>query len=108
MSANLCLLQRHKLLDLKVTLMIRISLFTNGPNDSYKTDDAPPTEQPKLAASVQSSNSKDSRLLYAALLSAKTEALEAIRGLLAKINDDHGNLPHTLFSGCIQTKAVSL
>ena len=38
----------------------------------------------------------DRPLLYAALLGSKAEATEAIKGLLAKINDDHGNLPHTL------------
>ena len=35
-------------------------------------------------------------LLYAALFGSKAEATEAIKLLLAKINDDHGNLPHTL------------
>ena len=39
----------------------------------------------------------DRPLLYAALLGSKAEATEAIKGLLAKINDDHGNLPHTLY-----------
>ena len=39
----------------------------------------------------------DRPLLYAALLGSKAEATEAIKLLLAKINDDHGNLPHTLY-----------
>ena len=40
---------------------------------------------------------RDRPLIYAALLGSKAEAAEAIKGLLAKVNDDHGNLPHTLF-----------
>ena len=39
----------------------------------------------------------DRPLLYAALLGSKAEATEAIKLLLAKINDDQGNLPHTLY-----------
>ena len=39
----------------------------------------------------------DRQLLYAALFGSKAEATEAIKLLLAKINDDHGNLPHTLY-----------
>ena len=42
-------------------------------------------------------NPPDRPLLYAALLGSKAEATEAIKLLLAKINDDHGNLPHTLY-----------
>ena len=36
-------------------------------------------------------------LIYAALLGQKSEATEAIKGLLAKVNDDHAGLPHTLY-----------
>ena len=39
----------------------------------------------------------DRPLLYVALFGSKAEATEAIKLLLAKINDDHGNLPHTLY-----------
>ena len=39
----------------------------------------------------------DRPLLYAALLGSKGEATDAVKTLLAKVNDDHGNLPHTLF-----------
>ena len=42
-------------------------------------------------------NPPDRPLLYAALLGSKAEATEAIKILLAKINDDHENLPHTLY-----------
>ena len=35
-------------------------------------------------------------LLYAALLGSKAEAAEAVKTLLAKVNDDHGGLPHEL------------
>ena len=38
----------------------------------------------------------DKALIYAALLVSKAEAPEAIKGLLAKINADHGNLPRSL------------
>ena len=51
---------------------------------------SPSSEQPPPT-------SEDKVLIYAALLSAKTEAPDAIKALLAKVNDDHGNLPHTLF-----------
>ena len=36
-------------------------------------------------------------LIYAALLGQKSEATESIKGLLAKVNDDHASLPHTIF-----------
>ena len=39
----------------------------------------------------------DRPLLYAALLGSKAEAAEAVKGLLAQINDDHASLPHTLY-----------
>jgi len=42
-------------------------------------------------------NPPDQPLLYAALFGSKAEATEAIKLLLAKINDDHGNLPRTLY-----------
>ena len=35
-------------------------------------------------------------LIYAALLSQKSEAADAIKGLLAQVNDDHAGLPHTI------------
>ena len=47
-----------------------------------------PEPQPELG---------DRPLLYAALLGSKAEAADAVKTLLAKVNDDHGNLPHTLF-----------
>ena len=56
-----------------------------------QTDDADP------AAPEPQPPPPDRPLLYAALLGSKAEATEAIKGLLAKINDDHGNLPHTLY-----------
>ena len=36
-------------------------------------------------------------LIYAALLGSKSEATEAIKGLMAKVNEDHAGLPHTIF-----------
>ena len=45
----------------------------------------------------QQSESSDRPLIYAALLGSKAEAPDAIKGILAKVNDDHGNLPHTLY-----------
>ena len=60
---------------------------------AVQTDDAQPaTPEPQLLPS-------DRPLLYAALLGSKAEATEAIKGLLAKINDDHGNLRHTVCFG---------
>ena len=39
---------------------------------------------------------RDRPLLYAALLGSKAEAGEAVKMLLAKVNDDHGGLPQEL------------
>ena len=47
----------------------------------------PPQTQPGIASRP---------LLYAALLGSKAEAAEAVKTLLAKVNDDHGGLPHEL------------
>ena len=57
---------------------------------AVQTNDAQPAApEPQPLAPVRP-------LLYAALLGSKAEATEAIKGLLAQINDDHGNLPRTL------------
>ena len=48
---------------------------------------APPEPQPEAGGRP---------LLYAALLGSKAEAAEAVKMLLAKVNDDHGGLPHEL------------
>ena len=48
---------------------------------------APPEPQPEMG---------NRPLLYAALLGSKAEAAEAVKTLLAKVNDDHGGLPHEL------------
>ena len=55
------------------------------------------TDQDAAVAPEPRPTEQDRPLLYAALLGSKAEATEAIKGLLAKINDDHGNLPHTLY-----------
>ena len=58
---------------------------------AVQTEDADPADpEPHPAVA-------DRPLLYAALLGSKAEATEALKVLLAKVNDDHGNLPHTLF-----------
>ena len=48
---------------------------------------APPQPQPEAASRP---------LLYAALLGSKAEAAEAVKMLIAQVNDDHGGLPHEL------------
>merc|ERR1712012_776169 len=48
---------------------------------------APPEPQPETASRP---------LLYAALLGSKAEAADAVKMLLAKVNDGHGSLPHEL------------
>ena len=63
---------------------------------AVQTDDVQP------ALHEPQSLPQDKQLLYAALLGSKAEATEAIKGLLAKIllakiNHDRRNLPHTLY-----------
>ena len=53
-------------------------------------DDAPGAPEPQPAIG-------DRPLIYAALLGSKAEAPDAVKTLLAKVNDDHGNLPHAVF-----------
>ena len=55
------------------------------------------TDQDAAVGPEPRPNEQDRPLLYATCLGFKAEATEAIKGLLAKINDDHGNLPHTLY-----------
>lgn len=61
-------------------------------------ENAPPDHHEGAEAPLEAENSELPRpLIYAALLGAKSEATEAIKGLLAKVNDDHASLPHTLY-----------
>ena len=58
---------------------------------AVQTDEAQPSDPEPQPPSP------DRPLLYAALLGSKAEASEAVKGLLAQINDDHASLPHTLY-----------
>ena len=60
-------------------------------------DIAVQTNDVQLASPEHQFLQSDTPLLYAALLVSKAEATDAIKGLLAKNNDDHGNLLHTLY-----------
>ena len=74
-----------------LVLTIRPDRTAETVNIAVQPDDVQPAlHEPELLP-------PDRPLLYAALLGSKAEATEAIKGLLAKINDDHGNLPHTLY-----------
>ena len=74
-----------------LVLTIRPDRTAETVDIAVQTDDVQP------ALHEPQSLPPDRPLLYAALLGSKAEATEAIKGLLAKINDDHGNLPHTLY-----------
>ena len=74
-----------------LVLSIRPDRTAETVHMAVQTEDGDPgAPEPQPAAA-------DRPLLYAALLSTKAEATEAIKVVLAKVNDDHGNLPHTLF-----------
>ena len=73
-----------------LVLTIRPDRTAEPVDIAVQTDDVQP------ALHEPQSLPPDRPLLYAALLGSKAEATEAIKGLLAKINDDHGSLPHTL------------
>ena len=74
-----------------LVLTIRPDRTAETVDIAVQTDDVQP------ALHEPQSLPPDRPLLYAALLGSKAEATEAIKGLLVKINDDHGNLPHTLY-----------
>ena len=74
-----------------LVLTIRPDRTAETVDMAVQTDDVQP------AVSEPQSIPSDRPRIYAALLGSKAEATEAIKGLLAKINDHHGNLPHTLY-----------
>ena len=88
--------------------MLTILVFTIRPDQPSSTVEAvtqtegEPGEEaagPPLAAPESQGPEIELRrlLIYAALLGQKSEATEAIKGLLAKVNDDHAGLPHTIY-----------
>ena len=62
---------------------------------AVQTDDADHDVEP--ADPEPQARVPDRPLLYAALLGSKAEAADAVKELLAQINDDHASLPHTLY-----------
>ena len=78
--------------------MSNFLVLTIQPDRTAETVDiAVQTNDVQPAIHESQSPPPDTPLLYAALLGPKAEATEAIKGVLAKINDDHGNLHHTLY-----------
>ena len=67
--------------------------------------DAEPADPVRCASGAAPS---DRPLLYAALLSSKADAADAIKDLLAQLNDQHAGLPHTLFSDCTRIVGENL
>ena len=59
-----------------------------------QTNDAVQQSEP---AQFLPQSTADRPLIYAALLGLKSEAPDALKSVLAKVNNDHGNLPHTLY-----------
>ena len=61
-----------------------------------KVDMAVQTGEDEPAPHIPQTEPAIRPLLYAALLGSKAEAAEAVKTLLAKVNDDHGGLPQEL------------
>ena len=83
-----------------LVLTVRPDTSADTVDRGIQTEDAAPAEPAAdAAAAVQlepQPRLPPRPLVYAALLGSKAEAPDAVKGLLAKVNDDHASLPHTL------------
>ena len=68
-------------------------VLTARPDTGKETQES--AAEPAAAGADEDSSSNP--LIYAALLGAKSEAPDAIKTLIAQMNDEHGSIPHTIF-----------